>query len=97
MREGISDKLVKEKIDELIRYIKNNAEAIINYHSRRLKGLPYTSQLAECSVNEVINERQKNKKMRWTRTGAHHVLQIRASLFSNTWDEDWLAAEEQLY
>lgn len=97
IKKELRHKISLDKIDELIRYIKNNSEMIINYHARRLHGLPYTSQLAESSVNSVINDRQKNKKMQWTRGGAHHVLQIRTSLFSKSWEDDWLETEEQLY
>jgi len=28
--------------------------------------------------------------MQWTREGAHNVLQIRASMVSNEWEEKWL-------
>jgi hypothetical protein len=28
--------------------------------------------------------------MQWTREGAHNVLQIRALMASNKWDEQWL-------
>ena len=97
LKSQLSNTLASEKINELICYIKNNAPTIIHYHARRLNHLPYTSQLAESSVNSVINDRQKNKKMQWTREGAHHVLQIRTSLFSQSWNEDWFEVEEQLY
>lgn len=39
--------------------------------------------LAESSANTLINDRQKRKKMQWTRTGAHNILQIRTSAYSN--------------
>ena len=59
--------------------------------------LPYTSNVIESAVDTLINERQKkNKKMSWTREGAHNVLQIRASIASKTWDNDWEDAFEVL-
>ena len=97
VRKELNNKLAIEKLDELIRYINNNHAYIINYHSRRLKKLPFTSQLAEDSVNSVINERQKNKKMQWTRKGAHNILQIRTSLYSKQWDSDWEKIENEVY
>ena len=33
--------------------------------------------------------------MQWTRESAHNVLQIRASVASNEWLENWEAAVEQ--
>ena len=39
--------------------------------SRKRAGLPYTSNLAETTVNTIINDRQKGKKkMLWSRDGA---------------------------
>ncbi len=97
MRKKLNNKLANDKLDELIRYINNNQAYIIIYHARRLKKKSFTSQLAETSVNSVINQRQKNKKMQWTRKGAHNVLHIRASLYSKLWDSDWGKVENDLY
>ena len=63
--EQLSDKDARKKVKELITYITNNKDCIVNYHARRLRALPYSSQLAETSVNSIINDRQKNKKMRY--------------------------------
>lgn len=97
VRHGLESALAIEKVDELITYINNNSLYIINYHARRLKGLPFSSQLAESSVNSIINEPQKNKKMQWTREGAHNILQIRTSLFSKRWKEDWQNISNDIY
>jgi len=35
--------------------------------------------------------------MQWSREGAHNVLQIRASRFSKTWQQDWEKAQEGVY
>jgi len=97
VRKNLEASLAIEKVDELISYITNNSSYIINYHARRLKSLPFSSQLAESSVNSIINERQKNKKMQWTRKGAHNILQIRTSLFSKRWNEDWENVANDIY
>jgi len=97
VQRSLANKEAGLAINKLIKYIDNNQDAIVNYHMRQNRHLPYSSQLAESSVNSIINERQKNNKMQWTRNGAHNILQIRTSLFSKKWDEDWKAAEEILY
>lgn len=97
VKELMTDVITLEKLKELIGYIENNEKNIVNYHIRKIKQLPFTSQLAETSVNSVINERQKNKKMQWTRAGANNILQIRTSMYSNNWDQDWLAINDKLY
>lgn len=93
----LSDKDAIKKVKELIRYIVNNEGSIANYHVRKIHNLPYSSQLAETSVNCIINERQKNKKMQWSRSGAHNILQIRTSIFSKTWQDDWAHVKAELY
>lgn len=85
-------------LQEFYEYIVRNQSYIINYQDRQAGNLPFTSTIAESSVNELINARQKNnRKMQWTREGAHNILQIRASRFSKTWDNDWLQAQEGIY
>lgn len=94
----LKDDKAKEKLEKLITYVKNNAPNIVNYHARRLNGLPYTSNLAECSVNSLINSRQKRtQKMQWTRDGANAILQIRTSVFSGNWDKDWGKIVAKIY
>ena len=85
-------------LQELHEYIERNTEYLVNYRERKLSGLPFTSTMAECSVNCLINTRQKGKqKMQWSRDGSHDVLQIRTSLFSKTWKDDWNDAKKVIY
>lgn len=87
-----------ERLAKLSGYISNNRLGIINYAARKKAGLVFTSNLAECTVNTLINERQKGKqKMLWSREGAHNILQVRASVFSKSWDSDWAQIEAELY
>lgn len=97
LREVVDEKAAN-KIISIIIYIKNNENNIVNYHARKLKGLVYTSTVAESSVENVINDRQKkDKKMQWTREGGHAILQIRTSKMSGTWDDDWAKIEKEIY
>jgi len=48
-----------KSLDELISYISNNIDSIVNYQNRQQEKLSFTSQLAESSINSVINDRQK--------------------------------------
>jgi len=94
----IVDSPTLTKLNKLETYIRNNEEGIVNYGARKRLGLAYTSNYAESTVNTLINDRQKGKqKMLWGRDGAHNVLQIRTSVFSNSWDEDWKAVQDMLY
>lgn len=92
-----NEKLLIE-LQELAGYVNRNKEYLINYQERYANHLPFTSTYAESSVNAVINTRQKNdKKMQWSREGAHCVLQIRTSIFSKTWQKDWENIQDYLY
>ena len=97
----VRDKLTEEKgierIQKLIDYVIRNKAYFCDYSVRQKQGLPISSQLAECAVNNVINQRQKNKQMQWSREGANNILQIRGSIFSGTWEEDWKYIESRMY
>ena len=93
-----ADKSLSVKLSKLSAYIFNNKNGIVNYEERKNKGLVFTSNLAESTVNTLINERQKGKqKMLWGREGAHNVLQIRASQRSESWAKDWKGVEDMVY
>ena len=95
--ETVIEKIETQLID-LQDYVKRNEKYLVNYESRKSAGLPFTSTVAESSVNSLINTRQKrNQKMQWSRTGSHNILQIRTSIFSKTWNKDWLEAQQEIY
>jgi hypothetical protein len=98
LRAKIKEQSLKIKLTKLATYIGNNKDGIVNYSERKNRNLVYTSTLAESTVNTLINERQKGqKKMQWSRDGAHNILQIRASINSKLFDQDWEKVEAQLY
>lgn len=98
LQELISDHKVLLKLSKLATYIRNNQEGLVHYGERKREGLAYTSNIAEMTVNTLINDRQKGKqKMLWSREGAHNVLQIRSSVFSGTWETDWKKVENRIY
>lgn len=77
-------------INNFHEYIFENKKYIVDYGERRDKGLPYTSHVAESTVEHLLNERCKRKqKMQWSRDGIHAVIQIRVSQASGDWDNDW--------
>lgn len=91
------EKAAKDAL-ELHDYLERNRPYLSNYQERHSAGLHYTSTLAEVTVDCLINTRQKrSQKMQWTREGAHDVLQIRTSLFSESWERDWSDAQAVLY
>lgn len=79
-----------DRLKKLKTYIENNADKIINYREYQKQGLPFTSNLAESTVESLINQRCKGQQhMRWSREGLDPILQIRAAIASNDWDQNW--------
>jgi hypothetical protein len=82
------DKKKQEKVQRLLTYIENNSKFITNYQSRQDLGLIFTSQMAESTVESLINKRCKGQQhMRWSREGLHALLQVRAAVNSNDWND----------
>ncbi len=82
------DENKQEKIQKLLMYIKNNVDYIPNYQQKQDNGLIFTSQLAECTVESLINQRCKGQQhMRWSREGLHALLQVRAAVNSGDWND----------
>lgn len=93
----VTDK-VRDKLKKLRQYIQNNQSYLINYEQRKKAGLIFTSQMAESTVESLINQRCKGKQhMRWSREGAHAVLSIRAAIWSNNWLELWDSWVQETY
>ena len=98
LKSTVGDDKLLSDLQDLYEYLERNQKYMVNYQERKAASLPFTSTYAEISVNAVINARQKdNKKMQWTREGAHNILQIRSSRFSKTWAQDWKEVQEAMY
>lgn len=98
IKEMAANRSLSNKLNKLSTYIANNKAGIVNYEQRKNSKLVFTSNLAESTVNTLINERQKGRqKMLWSREGAHNVLQIRAAQRSESWTDDWESVESKIY
>jgi len=88
-----ANKIEKDKINKFSVYIKNNKIRIVDYRKRKKDGVVFTSNLAESTVENLINKRCKGKQhMRWSRNGLNPLLQLRATIHSDEWAEKWRSA-----
>ncbi len=86
----IKDQKQKSKLQALQDYLQGNQKYLINYEQRAQSNQTFTSQVAESHIDSVINARHKRDgKMQWSREGAHNVLQIRAAMVSQKWQDNW--------
>jgi len=66
-------------------YVANNAHAIPNYDERHRYGEGVSTAFVESTVNTVVGKRfSKRQQMRWSRSGAHLVLQTRTRVLDGT-------------
>ncbi|MDC0865063.1 ISKra4 family transposase [Rickettsiaceae bacterium] len=87
-----------DKAHDLLKYLSNNIDYLVNYQLRKDSMLPYTSSVIESTIETLVNSRHKKKhKAQWSREGAHNILQIRSSRASNKWDQEWTQAKQKFY
>ena len=72
-------------VHEFAVYISSNTASLINYGERYRAGERISWCLAESTVNAVIRKRfAKRQQMRWTKRGAHFLLQTRTRVLDGT-------------
>ncbi len=77
------DKLYRH-VDEFITYIQNNQTFIPNYGERYFYGECISTAFVESAVNQIISKRfVKKQQMRWTKQGAHLLLQMRTKVLND--------------
>ena len=86
-------KRLGQMLAEFGRYIENNQESMPNYAERHRYGELISTSFAESAVNEIISKRMvKKQQMRWSKKGAHLLLQVRVKTLDNDLRhkfEDW--------
>lgn len=70
-------------LEEFYHYIEVNRPFIPNYGERYRYGERISTGFVESAVNQVIAKRfAKKQQMRWTRQGAHYLLQVRVKVLN---------------
>jgi hypothetical protein len=71
-------------VQEFGHYIRVNRNALPNYGDRYRHGETISTSFVESAVNQVISKRMvKLQQMRWTKRGAHLLLQVRTRALNN--------------
>lgn len=80
-----SIKALRKAASEFQAYITNNGSMIPNYAERRRYGERVSTGFVESTVNTVVGKRFcKRQQMRWSKTGAHLMLQTRTRTLDGT-------------
>ena len=78
-------KAFHKSVDELRTYVRRNAHTIANYAERHRYGERVSTAFAESTVNVVVGKRfAKRQQMRWSKRGAHLMLQTRTRVLDET-------------
>jgi hypothetical protein len=86
-----------EKIRTEIAYLSKHGEAgRLKYPTFRALGLPLGSGAIESSIRRVINLRLKGNGIFWREENAEEMLQVRAQVITNRWDERMRAKRQHL-
>ncbi len=84
--QSMAGKKLAKALQEFSGYINANRTFIVNYGDRYRNGERISSAFAESTVNEVISTRfEKKQSMRWTKRGAHDLLQVRVQVLDGEW------------
>ena len=77
-------KKLSRALDEFGTYIDGNTGAIVNYGERYRCGERISTGFVESTINQLLAKRfVKKQQMRWTPSGAHLLLQVRANVLNN--------------
>lgn len=80
-----SIKALRKTAAEFETYIANNKDMIPNYAERRRYGERVSTGFVESTVNTVVGKRfGKRQQMRWSKQGAHLMLQTRTRTLDGT-------------
>ena len=78
-------KVFRKSVDEFRTYVRRNAHTIANYAERHRYGERVSTAFAEPTVNAVVGKRfAKRQQMRWSKRGAHLMLQTRTRVLDDT-------------
>jgi len=73
-----------QRLWEFHDYISNNRDWIPNYGERYRYGERIATGFTESAVNQVVSKRMvKQQQMRWTKQGAHRLLQVRVQVLND--------------
>ena len=78
-------KTFRRGVDEFLTYVRSNAHTIPNYAERHRYGERVSTAFVESTVNTVVGKRfSKRQQMRWSKPGAHLMLQTRTRVLDDT-------------
>ncbi|WP_082711677.1 ISKra4 family transposase [Burkholderia singularis] len=73
----------RRKLLDVVTYLQANRDSLIDYRTRQRAGRRISTGFVESSINRIIGRRMcKGQHMRWSRVGAHNIVQVRVALLN---------------
>jgi hypothetical protein len=80
----------RDALAELLGYLDNNWQGIIDYGRLRDAGYMVASSLVEKAGDLVVAKRQKKRQgMHWSHHGSEAVSALRTLWLNGEWDQHW--------
>jgi len=83
---NIRDADGNQPVASAIRYLEKRV-SMTRYATARRNGLPIGSGNVEATCKSLVAQRMKRSGARWKHTGGNEVMQLRALVLSDRWDE----------
>ena len=89
--EKTTVKFIRKLTTELLAYLGNNIDSLLNYGQRYRAGQRISSAFVESAVNQLIDKRMsKSQQMRWDPQSAHQLLQVRVRVVDGQLRDDYV-------
>jgi hypothetical protein len=79
----------RDAVATTIGYYQRNAPCM-QYDQYLARGWPIGTGVIESACGHLVKDRMQQAGMRWTKAGAHAILDLRAIRLSGDWDAYWL-------
>jgi hypothetical protein len=80
---GVPSRKLRAALHEVDRYLISQSNWLVNYAKRSRAGLRVGTSVTEGTANFLVNRRMnKSQQMRWSRTGADLLLQVRCAVYN---------------
>ena len=81
-------KHARYRLMEVVDYLTKNLDSLIDYRAWQQAGRRISTAFVESSINRIIGRRMcKSQHMRWSRLGAHSIVQVRVAFLNEELDE----------
>lgn len=81
-------KQARYRLMNVVTYLRSHLQSLIDYRTWQRVGRRISTGFVESSINRIVGRRMcKSQHMRWSRAGAHSVVQVRVALLNQEFHE----------